>query len=113
MESSRDPFSVYRCHTIMNCTKTCPKGLNPRKAIAEIKKLLAGLTNEAEPGLKGTTTVTMAGQQGWGKGFTSELSKNILVNGIKMLLMICFHNIFLNLVGGLRGVHNEKNILLV
>merc|ERR1712241_168797 len=25
----RDPFSVYRCHTIMNCTKTCPKGLNP------------------------------------------------------------------------------------
>ena len=103
---------MYRCHTIMNCTKTCPKGLNLRKAIAEIKKLLAGLTNEAEPGLKGTTTVTMAGQQGWGKGFTSELS-NILVNGIKMLLMICSHNIFLNLVGGLRGVHNEKNILLV
>mmetsp|Transcript_126914 Transcript_126914/g.395068 ORF Transcript_126914/g.395068 Transcript_126914/m.395068 type:complete len:146 (-) Transcript_126914:26-463(-) len=33
-----DPFSVYRCHTIMNCTKTCPKHLNPGKAIAEIKK---------------------------------------------------------------------------
>lgn len=34
-----DPFKVYRCHTIMNCTNTCPKGLNPGKAIAEIKKL--------------------------------------------------------------------------
>ncbi len=33
-----DPFKLYRCHTIMNCTKTCPKGLNPAKAIAEIKK---------------------------------------------------------------------------
>lgn len=37
----QDPFSVYRCHTIMNCTKTCPKGLNPAKAIAEIKKSMA------------------------------------------------------------------------
>ena len=37
----QDPFSVYRCHTIMNCAKTCPKGLNPGKAIAEIKKLMA------------------------------------------------------------------------
>lgn len=34
----QDPFSVYRCHTIMNCTRTCPKGLNPGLAIAEIKK---------------------------------------------------------------------------
>ncbi len=33
-----DPFKLYRCHTIMNCTDTCPKGLNPAKAIAEIKK---------------------------------------------------------------------------
>lgn len=37
----QDPFSVYRCHTIMNCAKTCPKGLNPGKAIAEVKKRLA------------------------------------------------------------------------
>ena len=37
----QDPFSVYRCHTIMNCTKTCPKGLNPGRAIAEIKKLMS------------------------------------------------------------------------
>jgi succinate dehydrogenase / fumarate reductase iron-sulfur subunit len=36
-----DPFKLYRCHTIMNCAKTCPKGLNPAKAIAETKKLLA------------------------------------------------------------------------
>lgn len=35
-----DSFKVYRCHTIMNCTNTCPKGLNPAKAIAEIKKEL-------------------------------------------------------------------------
>jgi len=37
----RDPFSMYRCHTIMNCTKTCPKGLNPGRAIAEIKRDMA------------------------------------------------------------------------
>lgn len=37
----QDPFSLYRCHTIMNCTQTCPKGLNPGKAIAEIKKMMA------------------------------------------------------------------------
>ena len=35
-----DPFKLYRCHTIMNCTKTCPKGLNPGKAIGSIKKRL-------------------------------------------------------------------------
>jgi Fe-S oxidoreductase len=33
-----DSFKLYRCHTIMNCSKTCPKGLNPGKAIALIKK---------------------------------------------------------------------------
>jgi succinate dehydrogenase / fumarate reductase, iron-sulfur subunit len=35
-----DPFRLYRCHTILNCTKVCPKGLNPAKAIAEIKKMM-------------------------------------------------------------------------
>jgi succinate dehydrogenase / fumarate reductase iron-sulfur subunit len=35
-----DPFRLYRCHTIMNCAKACPKNLNPAKAIAEIKKLM-------------------------------------------------------------------------
>jgi len=35
-----DPFKLYRCHTIMNCTDVCPKDLNPAKAIADIKKLM-------------------------------------------------------------------------
>jgi len=38
LDQLEDPFRLYRCHTIMNCTRTCPKGLNPAKAIAEIKK---------------------------------------------------------------------------
>jgi succinate dehydrogenase / fumarate reductase iron-sulfur subunit len=40
LDNLEDPFRLYRCHTIMNCTKTCPKGLNPAKAIAEIKKMM-------------------------------------------------------------------------
>jgi len=40
LDNLEDPFRLYRCHTIMNCTKACPKGLNPAKAIAEIKKLM-------------------------------------------------------------------------
>jgi succinate dehydrogenase / fumarate reductase, iron-sulfur subunit len=40
LDQLEDPFRLYRCHTIMNCTRTCPKGLKPAKAIAEIKKLL-------------------------------------------------------------------------
>src|SRR5258707_874010 len=35
-----DPFRLYRCHTIMNCATVCPKGLNPSKAIAEIKQMM-------------------------------------------------------------------------
>ncbi|XP_046651934.1 succinate dehydrogenase [ubiquinone] iron-sulfur subunit, mitochondrial-like [Daphnia pulicaria] len=49
LDRLRDPFSVFRCHTIMNCTKACPKGLNPGKAIAEIKKLLTGFATKPEP----------------------------------------------------------------
>merc|ERR1712177_155129 len=60
LDRLRDPFSVYRCHTIMNCTKTCPKSLNPGKAIAEIKKLLGGIVEKGQPGLEGTATVTKA-----------------------------------------------------
>jgi succinate dehydrogenase / fumarate reductase iron-sulfur subunit len=41
LDELEDPFKLYRCHTIMNCAKTCPKGLNPAKAIAETKKMLA------------------------------------------------------------------------
>jgi succinate dehydrogenase / fumarate reductase iron-sulfur subunit len=38
LDNLEDPFRLYRCHTIMNCAKACPKGLNPAKAIADIKK---------------------------------------------------------------------------
>ncbi len=41
LDELEDPFKLYRCHTIMNCANTCPKGLNPAKAIAEIKKKIA------------------------------------------------------------------------
>ena len=40
-----DPYRLYRCHTIMNCAATCPKGLNPAKAIAEIKKMMVERRN--------------------------------------------------------------------
>jgi succinate dehydrogenase / fumarate reductase iron-sulfur subunit len=40
LDNLEDPFRLYRCHTILNCAKACPKGLNPAKAIAEIKKLM-------------------------------------------------------------------------
>jgi len=35
-----DPYRLFRCHTIMNCTDVCPKGLNPAKAIGHIRQLL-------------------------------------------------------------------------
>jgi succinate dehydrogenase / fumarate reductase iron-sulfur subunit len=37
LDQLEDPFKLYRCHTIMNCTNACPKGLNPAKAIGDIK----------------------------------------------------------------------------
>ena len=40
LDALEDPFRLYRCHTIMNCANVCPKGLNPAKAIAEIKKMM-------------------------------------------------------------------------
>ncbi len=40
LDNVEDPFRLYRCHTIMNCAKACPKGLNPAKAIADIKDLM-------------------------------------------------------------------------
>jgi succinate dehydrogenase / fumarate reductase iron-sulfur subunit len=41
LDDLHDPFRLYRCHTIMNCTATCPKGLNPGKAIGLIKQAIA------------------------------------------------------------------------
>ncbi len=40
LDALEDPFRLYRCHTILNCTRTCPKHLNPGKAIAEIKRMM-------------------------------------------------------------------------
>jgi succinate dehydrogenase / fumarate reductase, iron-sulfur subunit len=40
LDELEDPFRLYRCHTILNCSKACPKGLNPAQAIAEIKKMM-------------------------------------------------------------------------
>ena len=40
LDDLEDPFRLYRCHTILNCTRTCPKGLNPGKAIAGIKRMM-------------------------------------------------------------------------
>ena len=40
LDNLEDPFRLYRCHTILNCAKACPKGLSPAKAIAELKKLM-------------------------------------------------------------------------
>jgi len=44
LDDLEDPFRLYRCHTIMNCTTACPKGLNPAKAIAGIKKMMVSRT---------------------------------------------------------------------
>jgi succinate dehydrogenase / fumarate reductase iron-sulfur subunit len=41
LDALEDPFKLYRCHTIMNCTQACPKGLNPAKAIGSIKQAIA------------------------------------------------------------------------
>jgi len=41
LDNLEDPFRLYRCHTIMNCTKTCPKGLNPARAISNTKRMMA------------------------------------------------------------------------
>jgi hypothetical protein len=39
LEAINDEFKLYRCHTILNCARACPKGLNPGKQIAHIKSL--------------------------------------------------------------------------
>ncbi len=40
LDSLDDAFSVFRCHSIMNCVNVCPKGLNPTRAIGHIKSML-------------------------------------------------------------------------
>src|SRR5271165_2741661 len=41
LDNLEDPFRLYRCHTIMNCTEACPKDLNPAQAIGQIKQMIA------------------------------------------------------------------------
>ena len=41
LKTVSDKLKLYGCHTIMNCTNSCPKGLNPAKAISSLKKMLA------------------------------------------------------------------------
>ncbi len=45
LDTLQDPFRLYRCHSIMNCAKACPKGLNPAKAISEIKNMMIARQN--------------------------------------------------------------------
>ena len=65
LDNLEDPFRLYRCHTILNCTKACPKGLNPAKAIAETKKMMVerqlgvGWVNPGES--RGKTQLSLAG----------------------------------------------------
>ena len=40
LDELEDPYKLFRCHTIMNCVESCPKGLNPTKAIGNIKNLM-------------------------------------------------------------------------
>ena len=44
LDNLEDPYRLFRCHTIMNCTDVCPKGLNPAKAIGKIKEMLVRRT---------------------------------------------------------------------
>jgi succinate dehydrogenase (ubiquinone) iron-sulfur subunit len=53
LDRLRDPFSLYRCHTIMNCSRTCPKHLNPGKAIGSLKKLASGWEKKSNPDMTG------------------------------------------------------------
>ncbi|CAH1412930.1 unnamed protein product [Lactuca virosa] len=39
LDAVNDEFKLYRCHTILNCARACPKGLNPGKQIQNIKSL--------------------------------------------------------------------------
>lgn len=48
----QDPWKLYRCHTILNCTNTCPKNLNPARAIVLLKQMLAGAKKKDPPKLK-------------------------------------------------------------
>lgn len=41
LDDLNDPYRLFRCHTIMNCTDICPKGLDPSGAIGKIRGMMA------------------------------------------------------------------------
>ncbi len=55
VDALKDPYSVFRCRTIMNCASVCPKGLNPTRAIQKIRTTML---SEADPALSDKTTDT-------------------------------------------------------
>ncbi|XP_075982125.1 uncharacterized protein LOC142980560 [Anticarsia gemmatalis] len=67
----RDDFSVFRCHTILNCAMACPKGLHPGFAIAKLKRLVAGVDKKPVPELD---PMSLGGSSGGG-GLESCLRK--------------------------------------
>ncbi|KAK9754565.1 2Fe-2S iron-sulfur cluster binding domain [Popillia japonica] len=52
LDELRDKFSVYRCHSILNCAVCCPKNLNPAKAISELRLLLSPLKHKEKPDMQ-------------------------------------------------------------
>ena len=44
LDNLEDPYRLFRCHSIMNCVDSCPKGLNPTRAIGKIKELMVKRT---------------------------------------------------------------------
>lgn len=52
LEQLSNPYKIFRCHTILNCTNTCPKHLNPGKAIVKLKQLLCGYKKKSKPKLE-------------------------------------------------------------
>ena len=40
LKAVNDSLKLFRCHSIMNCSYSCPKGLNPAKEIAGLKKAI-------------------------------------------------------------------------
>ncbi|XP_025835480.1 succinate dehydrogenase [ubiquinone] iron-sulfur subunit, mitochondrial-like, partial [Agrilus planipennis] len=54
LKKLKDAHSVFRCHSILNCTNCCPKELNPAKAIALTRKLVAGVSKKPKSQMKVT-----------------------------------------------------------
>jgi succinate dehydrogenase / fumarate reductase iron-sulfur subunit len=40
LEDLNDPYRLFRCRSIMNCTEVCPRGLSPSRAIEKIRLMM-------------------------------------------------------------------------